>query len=414
MCRGFLSFLAWSFILAILAMAGCEQRSGDSSAGSSRGGTAGPREAVKAPEASKTWKIGVILPCSGALASYGQSTLAGVKMKVAELNEKGGLLGKTIELIVENDEGQTAKAAEALRKLAGVNEVLAVIGPITSTNCLAITRDAQKKGVVLITPTGTNDSITKDGDFIFRACFNDSFQGVAMAEFAAKDLKLKSAVSFQDTSSDYSVGLCKSFDARFAELGGKVLPILSYKAKDTDFTPQLRQVRELGAEGLFIPGYPPELPLIVNQAKSMGLQVQLLGADGWDSDDLPTNAGVNVAGACFSAAFFPGSHMPELDAFLALAKKGGIENPGSFEALGYDATGLVAEAIRRANPAAGDLQARRRAVRDQLHSIRDYKAATGTITMQPSGDPIKSLVVLKYENVDGKVKKVLAKVFEPR
>ena len=413
MRRGFLSFLAWSPILAILAMAGCEQRSGDSSAGSSRGGTARPREAAKVPEASKTWKIGAIMPCSGGLAAYGQATLAGVKMKVAELNEKGGVLGKPIELVVENDEGQTNKAAEALRKLAGMNEVLAVVGPITSTNCLAITRDAQKKGVVLITPTGTNDSITKDGDFIFRACFNDSFQGVAMAEFAARDLKLKSAVSFQDTSSDYSVGLCKSFDTRFAELGGKALPILSYKGKDTDFTPQLRQVRELAAEALFIPGYPPELPLIVNQAKSMGLLVQLLGADGWDSDDMPRNAGTNVAGTCFSAAFFPGMHTPELDAFLTLAEKGGIENPGSFEALGYDATGLVAEAIHRAGSTAGDLQARRRAVRDQLHALRDYKGATGSITMQPSGDPIKSLVVLRYESVDGKVKKALAKVVEP-
>jgi len=168
--------------------------------------------------------------------------------------------------------GKQTRRRRPLRKLAGVDEVLAVVGPITSTNCLAITRDAQKKGVVLVTPTGTNDSITKDGDFIFRACFNDSFQGAAMAEFTAKDLKLRSVVSFQDTSSDYSVGLCKSFDKRFTELGGKVLATLSYKAKDTDFIPQLRQVREMGAEGLFIPGYPPEVPLIVNQAKSMETQ----------------------------------------------------------------------------------------------------------------------------------------------
>jgi branched-chain amino acid transport system substrate-binding protein len=411
-------FLAPILLFAALVLGGCERKGGDSASSASDG------EAAKSPGSTKNatasaiapqtqWKVGVIVPSSGALAPYGQAALSGVKMKAEEINAQGGVLGKSIELVIENNEGQTNKSAECLRKLAGVNEVLAVIGPITSTNCLAITRDAQKKGVSLITPTGTNDSITKDGDYIFRACFNDSFQGVAMAEFAFKELKLKSAVSFQDTASDYSVGLCKSFDKRFAELGGKVLPILSYKGKDTDFTPQLRQVREIGAEGLFIPGYPPELPLIVNQAKSMGLQVQLLGADGWDCDDLPSNAGVNAVGTCFSAAFFPGAHTPELDAFLAVAEKNGVKNPGSFEALGYDSMGLVAEAIRAGNPS-GDLAAQRRIVRDQLHAIRDYKAATGTITMQSSGDPIKSLVVFRYENVDGKVQKALAKVFDPR
>ena len=405
MARRFLSILAWGAIPLILALGGCEQRGGDAAGGSPGGG-------AKAPAEAKAWKIGTIMPCSGRLAAYGQATLAGIRASVEDLNARGGIQGKPIELVIENDEGDPGKAAEGLRKLAGVNEVLAVVGPITSTNCLAITRDAQKKGVVVITPTGTNDTITRDGDYIFRACFTDSLQGASVAEFAARDLKLLSAVSFQDTSSDYSVGLCKSFDTRFAGLGGKALPVLSYKGGDTDFTAQLRQVREVGAQGLFIPGYPPELPLIVNQAKSMELKVQLLGADGWDSDDMPKNAGLNLVGSCFSAAFFPGVKTPEMDTFLALMAKKEIENPGSFEALGYDSVGLVAEAIRRAGPA-GDLQTQRRAVRDQLHAIRGYKGATGTITMQPSGDPIKSLVILRFDGEGGKVKKTLVKVVEP-
>ncbi|MFP4379842.1 MAG: ABC transporter substrate-binding protein [Candidatus Sumerlaeia bacterium] len=362
---------------------------------------------------SDSWKLGVIMPLSGNLAAYGESTLEGVKLMTEKINAAGGIDGKRIELVVENNEGKTVKSAEALRKLVGLNQVLAIIGPITSTNTMFITRDAQNKKVLLITPTGTNDKITGDGDFIFRSCFNDSFQGIAVAKFAREDLKLESAVAFQDTASDYSVGLCKSFEETFSKLGGEVKKKESYKTKDTDFTAQLRKIRRSRADGLFVPGYPPELPLIVNQASNMKLQCVLLGADGWDNNDTVQNAGVNLDGSYFSAAFSAEVSSPALDAFLAICKENNIENPGSFEALGYDSLGLVAEAIDQADLDGKDVEAQRQLIRDKMAAIQDYKGATGSITMQASGDPVKSLVILQYKADGGTVKKAFVKVVEP-
>ncbi|NQU43410.1 ABC transporter substrate-binding protein [bacterium] len=361
-----------------------------------------------------TLKIGVILPISGALAPYGQSTLAGVQMKVDQINQAGGINGRAIEMILENNEGNTVKSAEALRKLVGLNKVLAVVGPITSTNSLAVTRDAQKKGVVLITPLGTNDTITKDGDFVFRGCFNDSFQGTAMARFAYEDRGLPVVVAFQDTSSDYSVGLCRSFVETFEQLGGRALPTLSYMTQDTDFTAQLRRIRNSEAQALFVPGYPPELPLIINQARNLGMEVTLLGSDGWDNQDVVTNAGKNLNGSFFSAMFSTQMASPGLDEFLKMAEERGIENPGSFQAQGFDSMGMVIEAIRVANPQSGTVEEQRVAVRDALANLKNYEGAGGVTTMRPSGDPIKDLVILQYVYKDGRVTKEYVKTLKAK
>ncbi|MBN1865928.1 ABC transporter substrate-binding protein [Candidatus Sumerlaeota bacterium] len=362
-------------------------------------------------------KIGAIMPLSGNLAAYGSSTLDGVKMMADEINKTGGVGGRQIELVIENNEGDTVKSADALRKLEGLNKVLAVIGPITSTNAMAVARDAQNKGVVLMTPTGTNDKITEYGDFIFRACFNDSFQGIAVARFAYEDLGLRSAVAFQDRTSDYSVGLCKSFSETFERLGGTMMPMESYKQGDTDFVPQLRKIRRAEAQALFVPGYPPELPLIVNQAKNIRLEATLLGADGWDNSDLTDNAGHNLQGSYFSGAFSTESKTPELEKFLALASARGIDDPRSFEALGYDSMGLVAQAALHAGALASfapsDLASQRRALRGALASIENYKGATGAIAMQPSGDPLKSLVILRYDVAGDGIKSAFVKVVNP-
>lgn len=394
----------WLMLIALaLALWGC--------------GSPEPEEqssAEKGPEPlPEFWKIGVIMPLSGNLAAYGQSVHEGIQLMADELNKNGGVLGRPVSLVLENNEGNTVKSAEAFRKLSGLNKVLAVVGPITSTQAMAISRDAQRKGVTLITPTGTNDAITQDGDYVFRACFNDSFQGIAVARFAYNDLGLRSALSFQDTASDYSVGLCAQFDKTFAELGGQVMPILSYKTQDTDFTPQIRKMRESGAQGIFIPGYPPELPLIINQIRNLGLEATLLGADGWDNEDTVQNAGANLEGTYFSAAFSAEVSTPGLKKFLELAQAAEIRNPGTFEALGYDSLGLVAEAIRQANPQDGNLENLRKSIKDHLGQVQNFQGATGSISMQPSGDPVKSLVMIQYVLKEGQVAKQFVKTVDP-
>jgi len=359
-------------------------------------------------------RIGVIVPLSGSLAPYGQTTLDGINLMAERIRASGGIGGRPLELIVENNEGDTTKSSAALRKLVGLKKALAIIGPITSTNSLAIVRDAQNKGITLISPTATNDTVTGFGDYIFRACFNDSFQGVAVAKFAVEDQGIETAISFKDTTSDYSIGLCESFSKTFAALGGQALPTLSYKQGDTEFTAQLRKVRESGAEALFIPGYPPELSLIINEARSLGLETTLLGADGWDNDDVLNNAGENLVGAFFAAAFSTDVSTPELDEFLKRAADAGIGGAGSFEALGYDSLGLIAAALEKVAGTAGDdIDTTRRKVRDALAGVTDYRGATGPITMQSSGDPLKSLVVLQYDDSDGQVVKSFVKVVNP-
>jgi branched-chain amino acid transport system substrate-binding protein len=381
-------------------------------------GACGSGEESSAPTTdggSEAIRIGVVLPLSGPLAAYGQSTLDGMKLKVAQVNAAGGINGKIVELEIENDENDTTKASNAVLKLIGLKKALALVGPITSTVSLAVGRDCEKKQVALVTPTATNDAVTAQGDYVFRACFNDSFQGVAMAKFAAGELKLKSAVAFQDTTSDYSVGLCKRFSETLAELGGQALPILSYKQGDTEFTAQLRKAREAGAEAIFIPGYPPELPLIINEARSLGLTIPLLGADGWDNDDVIKNAGQNLTNTYFAAAFSREMGSPALDEFLKRAADAGIANPGSFEALGYDSVGLVVAAIQAAGAGfdALPLDQQRQAIQKGLVGLKDYPGATGAITMQPSGDPLKSLVIQKFDPKAGQVDKVFVKTILP-
>jgi len=360
-------------------------------------------------------KIGVVLPLSGPLAAYGQSTLEGIKLMVEKVNAAGGVNGKTVELEVENDENDTTKASNAVLKLIGLKKTLAIVGPITSTVCLAVGRDCEKKQIVMVTPTATNDTVTAQGDYVFRACFNDSFQGVAMAKFAVGELKLKSAVALQDTTSDYSVGLCKRFSETFAELGGQALPMLSYKQGDTEFTAQLRKAREAGAEAIFIPGYPPELPLIINEARSLGLTIPLLGADGWDNDDVVKNASQNLANTYFAAAFSREMGSPALEEFLKRAAAKGIASPGSFEALGYDSVGLVVAAIQAAGAGfdALPLDQQRQTIQKGLVGLKDYPGATGAITMQASGDPLKCLVIQKYDPKAGQVDKVFVKTIQP-
>ena len=233
-----------------------------------------------------------------------------------------------------------------------------------------------------------------------------------MAKFSVENVRAESAIALQDTTSDYSVGLCQSFADTLGRLGSRAPAPVSYKQGDTDFTAQLRKIREMRVGAVFIPGYPPELPLIVNQARQLGLSAVLLGADGWDNEDLVANSGANLKGTYFSAAFSTEVATPPLEEFLALAAKNGVDNPGTFEALGYDSMGLVAEAVSRAPLEPGmTLKAYRREIRDALAAISNYQGATGTITMQSSGDPIKSLVVLRYDvDESGKVVRRFVKV----
>ena len=250
-----------------------------------------------------------------------------------------------------------------------------------------------------ITPTGTNDTITGKSPYMFRACFNDSFQGQIVANYAINNLKVKSAAVMIDAASDYSKGLAASFKKSFEAGGGKVTVEEKYQQKDTEFNAQLSKIKSSGAEIVFVPGYPPELPLIIKQAGIMGLKARFCGADGWDNDAVIQNSGEKIIGSFIVGAF---SREDKRDIVQNFVKNMSAE-AGSFSALGYDAVGVVVEASKSGTD--------RESIKKGMLGIKNYEGVTGTITITENGDATKSAVVLEiYKDGDTYKKKFLTTV----
>jgi len=314
-----------------------------------------------APAGGPAIRIGVNVPLSGALAPYGKGVLDGIRLRQRQINAAGGVSGRAIELVVEDNKGEKTDTRTAFKKLAEINRVVAVIGPITSTNALAAKIDAEQYAVPMVSPTATNDQVTANARYVFRACFNDSFQGRIVANYAYQSLGLRRAAVLTDKNSDYSKGLSGSFKSAFERAGGKVVAEEGYQQKDTNFGSQLVRIKKSAAEIIFVPGYPPEVPLIIQQAKVVGFPGRLCGADGWDSQAVLDNSGPNIEGCFLVGAFSPQDSRAVVQAFVRDMKQATGRTPGTFEALGYDSLFLLEKAL-----AAGTT---RQEVRAALHAI---------------------------------------------
>ncbi len=332
-----------------------------------------------------TVKIGVILPVSGPLTPFGKSTLDGIKYRVTEINNVGGVDGNTIELIVEDNKGDKAQSISAFKKLTGIDNVAAVIGPITSSNALAVANHASRTKTPTMSPTATNDRVAPKSPFMFRACFNDSFQGTIVANYAVNTRNYKKAAVITDLGSDYSKGLAASFSKSFIVNGGKIVAEESYQQKDTEFGAQLSNIKSSGAEVVFVPGYPPEVPLIIKQAKVVGLDATFCGADGWDHESVLNNSGDKVLGSFIVGAFSKEDQRPAVQNFIRALGP----DAGTFEALGYDSVSLLCEALKKGTS--------KKAIRGGLQSIRDFEAVTGVISINNKGDAVKSAVIMTIE-----------------
>ncbi len=336
---------------------------------------------------AKQIKIGADLPLSGSLAPLGKSALEGMRLRVDQINQAGGIGGRQLVLIVEDNRGEKNDTRSAFKKLSEIDGVVAVIGPITSTNTFAAKIDAEQYHVPLITPTATNDKVTDNAHYIFRACFNDSFQGTVIATYAFNSMGVKKAAVLTDKNSDYSKGLSENFTKAFTAAGGGVTAAEGYQQKDTDFGTQLIRIKNSGAEIIFVPGYPPELPLIIKQAKVVGFTGRLCGADGWDNDAVINNSGDNIENCIIVGAFSPEDQRPMVQSFLAAAKAATGRTPGTFEALGYDSVELLAQALQKGMD--------RQTLAEALHALKDVEGVSGRITLTPRGDAVKSAVILK-------------------
>ena len=346
---------------------------------------------------SKEIKIGANLELSGGVASYGQSIKEGIELALTEIN-KEGIDGKKLKLVSVDNKSDAAEATNGAIKLINQDKVAAIIGSATSTNTLAQVQIANENKVPLITPTGTNPTVTvKDGklnNFVFRTCFIDPFQGTVAANFASKELNVKNAAVLIDSSSDYAKGLAASFKDSFTKNGGKVVSEEAYVAKDTDFRATLTRLKSANPDLIFLPGYYEEVGLIVKQARELGLTVPFIGGDGWDSPKLIELGGKAALNNTFITNHYSsGDSDQKVQDFVAAFKaKYDGKSPDAFNALGYDSAYFVADAIKRAGSTNPEKIQKALAETDGLSLV------SGTLKLDKNHDPIKSAVILEYKD----------------
>jgi branched-chain amino acid transport system substrate-binding protein len=361
---------------------------------------------------------------TGGTATFGKSTQKGIEMALEEVNKAGGIQGKPVRIVVEDDQSKPEEAATAVKKLVNQDKVLVVLGEVASSRSLAGAPICQEAKVPMITPASTNPKVTQVGDFIFRVCFIDPFQGEVMAKFARNTLKVSKAAILKDIKNDYSVGLAQFFTETFKNLGGAVISEESYSEGDIEFRAQLTALKAKKPEVIFIPGYYTEVGLIARQARDLGITVPLIGGDGWDSPRLIEIGGKALENTYYSNHYTPDDPRPEVQKFLADFKAKYNEIPDAMAPLGYDAARIAFDAIKRSgildeknikdsyrqNTQAKSLMeaintpGNRERIRDALAQTKDFPGVTGLITIDENRNAKKSAVVLKIE--DGKLKYV--------
>lgn len=338
-------------------------------------------------------KIGAVLPMTGDIPTFGKSTKQGIQLAVDQYNAAGGVLGKQVQVVVQDDENKPESGVAALQKLINNDKAVGVVGSVSSKVTLAMAPVATQSKIPMVTGSSTNSKVTSQAgnDFAFRACFIDPFQGTVLAKFAGDTLKAKTAAVMFDVGNDYSVGLKDNFIKGFEASGGKVLAAESYSTGDQDFNAQLTTIKQLNPDVLVLPDYYQTVGIIAKQARALGINATLLGGDGWDSPDLVTIGGDAINGGYFSNHYSPDDTSPEVTKFLSDYKAKYNETPDALAALGYDATKMLLEAIKNAKSTDGE------AIRQALLKT-DFTSVTGHIKLNENRDPVKPAVMIKIEN----------------
>lgn len=343
--------------------------------------------------------VGSFASLTGTEATFGVNSNNGVQLAADEINAAGGVLdGRKIHLIVEDDQSKPGQSISAVKKLISNDKATAIIGEIASSRSMEAAPVCQNASIPMISPGSTNPLVTEKGDYIFRVCFIDPFQGTVMAKFALETLHAKKVAVLTDVTSDYSKGLAQYFEEYFKAHGGEIVSERSYSGggKDKDFRAQITSIKASSPEAIFVPGYYTEVGLIGKQARTLGLKVPLLGGDGWDSPKLAEIAGSSLDGCYFSTHFSPAAKSPEVQDFVKKYQAKYNAMPDGMAPLGYDAMMILADAYKRAGSTDGAK------VRDALTQVKDYHAVTGNITIDPKRNATKSAVVLQVEGASNK------------
>jgi branched-chain amino acid transport system substrate-binding protein len=330
---------------------------------------------------------------TGNQATFGQSTHNAIMLAVDGINGAGGVGGRKIHVLTEDDQSKAEEAANTVSKLISQNNVVAVLGEVASSNSLAAAPICQTNKVPMITPSSTNPSVTQKGDYIFRMCFLDDYQGAAMARYLSQTLGIKKVAILIDNKSDYSTGLAKYFGDAFKGFGGAIVATQSFASGDSDFRAQLTAIRTTNPELIYIPAYYNDVGQIAIQARDLGMNMPLAGGDGWESPKLIEIGGKALEGCFYSNHYFPGDADPTVRDFVEKYKQRYSATPDALAALAYDAANVLADAIKRAGGKTDGP-----ALRDAIAATKGYKGVTGIINLGPDRNPEgKTLVIVEVK-----------------
>ena len=334
-------------------------------------------------------RIGAFMSLSGDTAQYGISALNGIRMAVEEANAAGGIKGMRVDLVVRDTRSDAVETALVVERLAREEHVQGLLGEVVSSRSLAAARVAQREQVPVLTPSATSPEVTAVGNYVFRSCYTDTFQGVALARFSIESLGALRAALLVDRDQRYSVELARLIREDFERRGGKVVAVQEYPDGESDFSVQLAEVGAAQPDVIFIPGYYMEVGLLARQARALGLNVPLVGGDGWDSPRLTQIGGQALAGGFFTTHFSAEDPDPQVQRFVADYRRLFGTAPDSFSATAYDAARIMLAAIERAPTL------ERAAVRDSLAATKDFPGVTGAVTFNAERNAVKPIVVVR-------------------
>ena len=358
----------------------------------STNGNSGSNSASSGTEIGKTIKLGFNFEETGDVASYGTAEQKGAQLAVDEINKAGGVDGKQIEITDKDNKSELSEASTVSTNLVTQAKVNAIVGPATSGSTGAAITNAAKAGVPLVTPSGTQDDLTKGQEYLFRATFIDSFQGKILSKYVTDNLKAKKVVLYYDNSSDYAKGMAKAFQEEYK---GEIVATETFASKDTDFQAALTKFKDKDFDALVVPGYYTEAGKIVNQARGMGIDKPIVGGDGFNSEEFISQATPAATTNVYYVSGYStsGDMTDKAKKFLDAYKAKYNEEPSMFSALAYDSVYMIAEAAKGAKTSVD--------IKDNLAKLKDFEGVTGSITMDKDHNPVKSALMLGLK--DGKV-----------
>lgn len=348
-------------------------------------------------------KIGQFASLTGSEATFGISSDNGIKLAVEEINSSGGILGKQIQLVTEDNQGKPNETQTVVQKLINRDKVVGIIGEVASSRSKAAAPLCQQNKIPMISQASTNPEVTAIGDYVFRVCFIDPFQATVMSKFALNSMKVKKVALLIDQRNAYSTGLADNFRKTFVEMGGEIVEEQKYSSGDKDFKAQLTAIKYKNPEAIFVPGYYTDVGLIAIQLREIGMTVPLFGGDGWESDKLTEGKAKDALEGCFFSTHISAEDPnPIIQNFIKKYRDKYKIEPDAYSFLGYDAMMLMADAIKRAGSTEGEK------IKIELSKTKDFKGVTGNITINDQRNAIKPAVVLEIKGGKFKYKETIA------